>query len=67
MDGYQLGALLRAQPATRGAVLIAATGYGGEQDRVRAHAAGFSHHLVKPVDMGALVRILQDAASAPHR
>jgi signal transduction histidine kinase/ActR/RegA family two-component response regulator len=65
MDGYQLGAMLRAQPATRGAVLIAATGYGGEQDRVRAHAAGFSHHLVKPVDMGALVRILQDAASAP--
>jgi len=63
MDGYQLGALLRAHPATRGAVLIAATGYGGEQDRVRAYGAGFSHHLVKPVDMGALVRILQDAAS----
>jgi signal transduction histidine kinase/ActR/RegA family two-component response regulator len=63
MDGYQLGALLRAEPATRNAVLIAATGYGGEQDRARARAAGFSHHLVKPVDMGALVRILQEAAS----
>jgi signal transduction histidine kinase/ActR/RegA family two-component response regulator len=66
MDGYQLGAMLRAQPETRDAVLIAATGYGGEQDRVRARAAGFAHHLVKPVDMGALVRILQDAASAPR-
>jgi signal transduction histidine kinase/ActR/RegA family two-component response regulator len=63
MDGYRLGALLRAEPATRNAVLIAATGYGGEQDRARARAAGFSHHLVKPVDMAALVRILQEAAS----
>jgi CheY-like chemotaxis protein len=64
MDGYQLGALLREEPATRGAVLIAATGYGGEQDRARARDAGFAHHLVKPVDMAALVRILQDTASA---
>ena len=65
MDGYQLGALLRARPGMRDALLIAATGYGGEQDRMRARDAGFAHHLVKPVDMGALVRILQDAASAP--
>ncbi|MFC5476677.1 hybrid sensor histidine kinase/response regulator [Massilia suwonensis] len=66
MDGFQLGALLRAQPGLHDAVLIAATGYGGEQDRARAREAGFAHHLVKPVDMGALVRILQDAASAPR-
>jgi len=63
MDGYQLGAMLRARPALRGTVLIAATGYGGEQDRIRARAAGFGHHLVKPVDMAALVRILQEAAT----
>jgi signal transduction histidine kinase/ActR/RegA family two-component response regulator len=64
MDGYQLGAMLRARPALRGTVLIAATGYGGEQDRIRARAAGFGHHLVKPVDMAALVRILQEAATS---
>jgi CheY-like chemotaxis protein len=64
MDGYQLGALLRGEPALRGTLLIAATGYGGEQHRARAREAGFTHHLVKPVDMAALVRILQDAASA---
>ncbi|MET0981616.1 MAG: GAF domain-containing protein [Telluria sp.] len=64
MDGYQLAALVRRQPETRGAVLIAATGYGLARDRERALAAGFAHHLVKPVDMAALVRILQGVASS---
>jgi signal transduction histidine kinase/ActR/RegA family two-component response regulator len=63
MDGYQLAALLRAQPATRDAVLIAATGYGQESDRARARDAGFVQHLVKPVDIAALLRILQSEAS----
>ena len=63
IDGYQLAALLRAQRALRGVVLIAATGYGQERDRTRVREAGFAHHLVKPVDMAALVRILQTAAS----
>ena len=66
INGFQLGALLRAQPGMQDTVLIAATGYGGEQDRARAREAGFAHHLVKPVDMAALVRILQDAAIAPR-
>ena len=64
MDGYQLAAMLRAQPETRGAVLIAATGYDQERDRQRAKEAGFAHHLAKPVDMAALLRILQHIASA---
>ena len=64
MDGYQLATMLRARPETRGAVLIAATGYGQERDRQRAKESGFAHHLAKPVDIAALVRILQAAASA---
>ena len=64
MDGYQLAERLRRQDETRDAVLIAATGYGGERDRERAREAGFAHHLVKPVDMAALVRILQSVASS---
>ncbi|KQQ86886.1 hypothetical protein ASF77_19550 [Massilia sp. Leaf139] len=63
MDGYHLAALLRAQPETRNAILIAATGYGQERDRARAREAGFAHHLIKPVDIAALVRILQAEAS----
>ena len=59
MDGYQLAGLLRGQRETRDTVLVAATGYGQARDRARAVEAGFAHHLVKPIDMAALVKILQ--------
>ncbi len=62
MDGCQLAALLRARPEMQGTLLVAATGYDQEQDRRRTREAGFAHHLAKPVDMAALVRILQAAA-----
>jgi CheY-like chemotaxis protein len=62
MDGIELARRLRAQPETAGAVLIAVTGYGQEQDRQRALAAGFSYHLVKPVDMDELGEVLAEIA-----
>ena len=58
MDGYELAARLRALETMRGARLIALTGYGQASDRERALAAGFDHHLVKPVDLGALEKLL---------
>lgn len=58
MDGNELARHLRAQPETAGALLIAVTGYGQEDDRRRALAAGFDHHLVKPVDVRKLATIL---------
>jgi signal transduction histidine kinase/CheY-like chemotaxis protein len=64
MDGYQLAEQLRAQSETAHTVLVAITGYGQPKDRERALAAGIAHHLVKPVDMTALVRILDAAASS---
>lgn len=51
-------------PETSKAVLIAVTGYGQESDRKNTLAAGFDHHLVKPVDTRRLVRILSDIAIA---
>ncbi len=50
LDGYQIARQLRAQPNTREALLIAVTGYGREEDRQRAAAAGFDCHFVKPAD-----------------
>jgi CheY-like chemotaxis protein len=41
-------------------VLVAVTGFGQEEDRRRTHAAGFDHHLVKPVELEALVQVLAD-------
>jgi signal transduction histidine kinase/ActR/RegA family two-component response regulator len=58
LDGTALAQQLRARPDTGAAVLIALTGYGLEQDRERTRAAGFDHHLVKPVDVSTLYRIL---------
>ena len=64
MDGHELARRLRAQPATSQALLVAVTGYGQAQDREASLQAGFDHHLVKPVDMVALERILAAAAIA---
>lgn len=58
MDGHELARRLRALPATAQALLVAVTGYGQDQDRAASRNAGFDHHLVKPVDMGALEAIL---------
>ncbi|MGJ0510326.1 MAG: hybrid sensor histidine kinase/response regulator [Methylocystis sp.] len=59
MDGFELARRLRALAATSKAVLIAATGFGQQQDRARSSEAGIDYHLVKPVDLVALRRILQ--------
>jgi CheY-like chemotaxis protein len=59
MDGYQVASALRADPRTRGAKIIAVTGYGLDSDRKSARAAGCDDHLVKPVEPEALERVLR--------
>lgn len=55
MDGYELGRHLRARGGIR---LIAVTGYGQPSDHERSGAVGFDAHLVKPIDLGELARLL---------
>lgn len=62
IDGYELARRVRADEGLSGIKLIAVTGYGQAEDRQRALAAGFDHHLVKPVDVGALERALASTA-----
>jgi CheY-like chemotaxis protein len=50
LNGYNLARELRSRQNGRGLLLIAATGYGQPEDRVRAYDAGFDRHMVKPVD-----------------
>ena len=59
MDGYEVAARLRRMPETAGVLLIAVTGYGQAEDRSRAQAAGFDHHVVKPVEPETLHALLQ--------
>jgi two-component system CheB/CheR fusion protein len=58
-DGYELARELRAEPSLQDAVVIAVTGYGGPDERYRAREAGFDHYLTKPVDLEALVALLE--------
>ncbi len=58
MDGYEVAARLRKRQDFKETPLIALTGYGQEGSRRRAKEAGFDYHLVKPVEPGALDKVL---------
>jgi CheY-like chemotaxis protein len=58
MDGYELAQRLHQLPAWQKVRLVALTGYGHERDRQRAQHAGFDEHLIKPVDLVTLQRIV---------
>jgi len=58
MDGYELARVARSQPETRDIRLVAITGYGQEEDRQRALAAGFDLHVAKPVNPAVLQELL---------
>jgi CheY-like chemotaxis protein len=42
-------------------VLVALTGWGQEQDKRRSYAAGFDHHVTKPVEPGVLEALIASA------
>jgi PAS domain S-box-containing protein len=58
MDGYQVATHLRREDWGKGAMIIAVTGYGEEIARSRSEAAGFDHHLVKPVNFDTLLKLM---------
>jgi signal transduction histidine kinase/DNA-binding response OmpR family regulator len=57
LDGYGVARILRADPSVQ-TRLVAMTGYGQPEDRRRALDAGFFAHLVKPIDIDDLFRLL---------
>jgi len=70
LDGYEVARRLRTLPDGDRCLLIALTGYGQQDDRRRAHEAGFDVHLVKPADPDAVVELIQEwrlrASAALH-
>ncbi len=65
MDGYEVARRLREELARDELLMIAVTGYGQDQDREHALQNGFDHHLVKPVDITELKRLLVRKNTAP--
>jgi signal transduction histidine kinase len=59
MDGYELAQRIRAREGGSALKLIALTGYGQAEDRLKSAAHGFDEHLVKPVDMETLLQLLR--------
>jgi CheY-like chemotaxis protein len=59
MNGYDAARKIRDVQGSR-VVLVAMTGWGQADDRLRSQEAGFDHHLTKPVDLARLQRILVD-------
>jgi CheY-like chemotaxis protein len=58
LDGYEVARRVRAQPWGSDTVLIALTGWGQDEDRRRSQEVGFNSHLVKPLDLDALAKLL---------
>lgn len=61
LSGYEVARAIRARPLGALIHLVAATGWGTAEDRVRALAAGFDQHQLKPLDLGKLQAIIATA------
>jgi CheY-like chemotaxis protein len=64
LDGVEVARRIRAELGRDGIFLVALTGYGDREDRVRTEEAGFDVHFVKPVDTAALAKVLSQVAAA---
>ena len=58
MTGHELASRLRERVGDQPARFIALTGYGQQHDEAESRAAGFHHHVVKPVDVDRIAALL---------
>src|SRR6185295_17874621 len=61
MNGYELAERLQQLGRGERPLLVAMTGYGQAEDRRRSKAAGFDHHLVKPIEFAQLQQLIANA------
>jgi two-component system CheB/CheR fusion protein len=66
LDGYEVARRIKAACGA-GIRVVALTGYGRQEDRLKAVEAGFDEHFVKPVEVEALSRLLADVEARKHR
>ena len=60
LNGYEVAKKIRQQPEGQRIVLIALSGYGQPEDKVKAAAAGFDEHLTKPAKAGTIKQLLSE-------
>lgn len=61
LSGYDVARRIRQQPWGRDVILVALTGWGQDEDRRRSQEAGFDFHIVKPVELAALEKLLAES------
>jgi CheY-like chemotaxis protein len=66
MSGHEVAEQLRSRPWFEGGLLVAVSGWGQERDRAASRAAGFDHHLVKPVNLATLQNLLDGNLRPDH-
>lgn len=62
MSGYDVCRAIRSGPGGDEPLIVALSGWGQEQDRIKSDHAGFDGHLVKPADFAQVTEVLQRAA-----
>lgn len=64
LNGYEVARRIRASAWGAKLPLVAVTGWGMEEDRQRAFAAGFNHYLTKPVAPDVIQSLVSSVAAA---
>jgi CheY-like chemotaxis protein len=64
MSGYDVARTLRERYGSARPALIAVTGRAGRIDQQQARAAGFEHHVAKPYEPRALLRLIGEVSGA---
>ncbi len=65
LNGYDVARRIRQQPWSRDVILVALTGWGQDDDRRRSQEAGFHFHMVKPLELAALEKLLAEPSLKP--
>jgi len=60
MNGFEVAKLIKKDDDLKGALLVALTGYVGEDDLKRAKESGFDRHMAKPVSLAAMQQFLNE-------
>jgi CheY-like chemotaxis protein len=66
LNGYEATRRIREQPWGQGMAIVAVTGWGQDVDRARSKEAGCDGHLVKPVNLPDLEKLLVELQTAPE-
>jgi signal transduction histidine kinase/CheY-like chemotaxis protein len=64
IPGYEVARRLKEETLGEGTIVIAISGWGRDSDKANSEAAGFDHHLVKPVEADSLSKLLAEVPEA---